>query len=162
MEECFSGAQIGLLRNPDTRWVGTRRSKNRNTHSICIELNGGWPKPFYLHPGHFPGTLALLFSPQSRMTGYRNWRAMQDMRRYRHHYPVGTHSPCLETQPASQIRVSPGLLKIWLWVLWFVLHGMEGKPISSLSFRSMPCPWLEGDRARCAAQALEPSVKMRE
>ncbi|KAM5245928.1 opioid growth factor receptor [Ctenodactylus gundi] len=23
----------------------------------------------------------------SRMTGFRNWRAMQDMRRYRHHYP---------------------------------------------------------------------------
>ncbi|XP_004644253.1 opioid growth factor receptor isoform X2 [Octodon degus] len=29
----------------------------------------------------WPGSL------QSRMTGTRNWRAMQDMRRYRHHYP---------------------------------------------------------------------------
>ncbi|XP_055452193.1 opioid growth factor receptor [Psammomys obesus] len=31
---------------------------------------------------------------QSRMTGYRNWRAMQDMRRYRHHYPDLADQDC--------------------------------------------------------------------
>ncbi|XP_008841470.1 opioid growth factor receptor [Nannospalax galili] len=31
---------------------------------------------------------------QSRMTGYRNWRAMQDMRRYRHHYPDLVERDC--------------------------------------------------------------------
>ena len=30
------------------------------------------------------------FSAQSRVTGLRNWRAMQDTCRYRHHYPVGS------------------------------------------------------------------------
>nr|Q9QXY4.1 RecName: Full=Opioid growth factor receptor; Short=OGFr; AltName: Full=Zeta-type opioid receptor [Rattus norvegicus]AAF25002.1 opioid growth factor receptor [Rattus norvegicus] len=31
---------------------------------------------------------------QSRMTGYRNWRAMQDMQRYRHNYPDLTDQDC--------------------------------------------------------------------
>ncbi|EGW11059.1 Opioid growth factor receptor [Cricetulus griseus] len=31
---------------------------------------------------------------QSRMTGYRNWRAMQDMQRYRHHYPDLADQDC--------------------------------------------------------------------
>ncbi|XP_050999912.1 opioid growth factor receptor isoform X3 [Acomys russatus] len=31
---------------------------------------------------------------QSRMTGYRNWRAMQDMRRYRHNYPDLADQDC--------------------------------------------------------------------
>ncbi|CAH6776657.1 opioid growth factor receptor [Phodopus roborovskii] len=31
---------------------------------------------------------------QSRMTGYRNWRAVQDMRRYRHHYPDLADQDC--------------------------------------------------------------------
>ncbi|XP_010636182.3 opioid growth factor receptor [Fukomys damarensis] len=33
------------------------------------------------------GASSFSFSSQSRMTGTRNWRAMQDMCRYRHHYP---------------------------------------------------------------------------
>ena len=31
---------------------------------------------------------------QSRMTRYRNWRAMQDMQRYRHNYPDLTDQDC--------------------------------------------------------------------
>ncbi|XP_047398115.1 opioid growth factor receptor [Sciurus carolinensis] len=36
---------------------------------------------------------------QSRMTGSRNWRAMQDMRRYRHHYPDLVEQDCNGDMP---------------------------------------------------------------
>ncbi|XP_016058482.1 PREDICTED: opioid growth factor receptor [Miniopterus natalensis] len=37
--------------------------------------------------GVFHGVSPFLFSSQSRPTGSRNWRAVRDTRRYRHHYP---------------------------------------------------------------------------
>uniref|UniRef100_A0A8C5P397 Opioid growth factor receptor n=1 Tax=Jaculus jaculus TaxID=51337 RepID=A0A8C5P397_JACJA len=53
-----------------------------------------------------PGSL------QSRMTGYRNWRAMQDMRRYRHHYPDLVEQDCNGDMPnlsfyRNEIRFQP-------------------------------------------------------
>ncbi|KAM5179376.1 opioid growth factor receptor [Callospermophilus lateralis] len=49
---------------------------------------------------------------QSRITGSRNWRAMQDMRRYRHHYPDLVERDCNGDMPnlsfyKNEIRFLP-------------------------------------------------------
>ncbi|XP_053430252.1 opioid growth factor receptor isoform X2 [Nycticebus coucang] len=49
---------------------------------------------------------------QSRMTGSRNWRALQDMRRYRHHYPDLVERDCNGDMPnlnfyKNEIRFLP-------------------------------------------------------
>ncbi|XP_027623495.1 LOW QUALITY PROTEIN: opioid growth factor receptor [Tupaia chinensis] len=51
-------------------------------------------------------------APQSRVTGPRNWRALQDMRRYRHHYPDLVDLDCNGDMPnlsfyRNEIRFLP-------------------------------------------------------